>query len=92
MRVIYCNNNMRIIFVMPSASLSPQHGATSGCRWRRWPIRYGRWLQIYLTSSHRQPTGSDIPPCGLGKGLNPAIKVHILQNITQAFGLGQIPI
>jgi hypothetical protein len=54
--------------------------------------RYGRWLQIYLISSHRQPKRSGIPPCGLGKGLTLlAIKLQMLQDVTQDFGLGQIP-
>jgi hypothetical protein len=53
--------------------------------------RYGRQMQIYLKSSHRQPITSGIPTCGSGKGLKLlAIKIHTLRNITQNFEFRQI--
>jgi hypothetical protein len=52
-----------------SGSLSPRHGASSGCGWRN-GLRYGGYLRIYWISSRRQPRKGDAPPGGVRRGAN----------------------
>jgi len=51
-----------------SGSLSPRHGASSGCGWRN-GLYYGRQLRIYRNSSRRQPSRGGPPAWGLGEVL-----------------------
>jgi hypothetical protein len=51
-----------------SRSLSPRHGASSGCGWRN-GLQYGGWLQTYSISSRGQPTQGSPPAWGFGEVL-----------------------
>ena len=66
-----------------SGSLSPRHGASSGCGWRN-GLRYGGELRIYWISSRGQPTRGGPPAWGLGEVLTtPARKKNIVKKYPQ---------
>ena len=60
-------------------SLSPRHGASSGCGWRN-GLLYGGQLWINWISSRGQPTRGGPPAWGLGEVLTtPLRKKHTLR-------------
>ena len=50
-----------------SWTLSPWHGASSGCGWKNGVPRYEGYLRIYLISSRGQPTIGGPPAWWLGE-------------------------
>jgi hypothetical protein len=68
-------------------SLSPRHGASSGCGWRN-DLRYGGRLRVYWISNRGQPTRGGPPYWGLGEVLTttPREKIKILCNIHMVAG------
>jgi hypothetical protein len=54
-------------------SLSPRHGASSGCGWRS-DLLYGGYLWINWISSRGQPTRSGPPAWGLGEVLTTPLR------------------
>jgi hypothetical protein len=62
-----------LLFIKPCypvfcGSLSPRHGASSGCGWRN-GLRYGGQLRIHWISSRGQPTRGGPQAWGLGEVL-----------------------
>ena len=62
---INLNYNM---WYLTGGSLSPRHGASSGCGWRN-ALQYGGSLRIYRTKSRWQLTMGGLPARVLGKVL-----------------------
>jgi hypothetical protein len=70
-------------------SLSPRHGASSSCVWRRLPPDMK--LRIHWISCRGQPTSGDTPTCGLGVGLKLLTIKNSLSDVTQAHLPGYMP-
>jgi len=56
-------------YAVISGSLSPWHGASSGCCWRK-DLQYGGQLLICWISSLRQPTRGGHPALVVGRDAN----------------------
>jgi hypothetical protein len=75
---------------MISGSLSPRHGASSGCGYWK-DLQYGGQLRIYLITSGGQPTRGGPQAWGLGEVLtNIQHKNDCFTNIHNFLGLGLI--
>ena len=72
---LLCSINIVIIRKMfcVCGSLSPRHGASSGCGWRN-GLRYGGQLRINRISSRGQPTRGGPPAWGLGEALTTPLR------------------
>jgi hypothetical protein len=66
-----------IYIVVTSESLSPRHGASSGCGWRN-GLLYGQQLRIYWISSRGQPIWGGPPAWGLGEVLTTPHRKNVL--------------
>ena len=68
-----------ILNIHECGTLSPRHGASSGCGWRN-GLLYGGQLWINWISSRGQPTRGGPPAWGLGEVLTtPLRKKHMLR-------------
>ena len=59
-----------------SGSLSPRHGASSGCGWRN-GLQYGGWLRIYWISSRGDPTRDGPPAWIFGEVLTTPLRKNV---------------
>jgi hypothetical protein len=59
---------LEVAYYMIRGSLSPRHGASSGCGWRN-GLQYGGKLRIHSISIREQPEKGGPPAWGLGEVL-----------------------
>jgi len=91
-RIIYFlyHYNNRINKAIISGSLSPRHGASSGCGWKNGVPRY-RYLRIYWISSCGQSAIGGPPVWVLGEVITTHLKkIAMLWNFHIFLGLGLI--